>query len=286
VSGGQPTTVLLISCPDKRGIVAGVAGFVYEHGGNVVDADQHSDLESGQFFMRIEFSDYDAPPEQIREELRPLVERHEMQLDVRRSYERKRVAIFVSKVDHCLVDLLWRQGGGELDAEIPLVISNHEDLAPVAARYEVPFHVFPVDKDSKADTEQAELRLLEESKIDLVVLARYMQILSPVLLTPFRHRIINIHHSFLPAFVGGNPYRQAFSRGVKLIGATAHYATEELDEGPIIEQEVIRISHRDTLDDLVRKGRDVERIALSRAVRWHLEDRILVHGNKTVVFSR
>jgi formyltetrahydrofolate deformylase len=181
--------------------------------------------------------------------------------------------------------LLWRHGGGELDADIPLVISNHPDLESVTARYGVPFHLFQVDKERKEETEQAELALLGEHGVDLVVMARYMQVLSPVLLTPYRHRIINIHHSFLPAFIGGNPYRQAFSRGVKLIGATAHYATEDLDEGPIIEQEVIRISHRDTLADLVRKGRDVERIALSRAVRWHLEDRILVHGNKTVVFQ-
>ena len=285
MSGPGATTVLLISCPDKRGIVAGVAGFVYERGGNVVNADQHSDIESGQFFMRMEFSGYDAPPSEILREIQPLAERHEMQVEVRRSTERKRVAIFVSKVDHCLVDLLWRHGGGELEADIPLVVSNHPDLEAVTARYGVPFHLFPVDKERKEATEQAELALLDEHGVDLVVMARYMQILSPVLLTPYRHRVINIHHSFLPAFSGGNPYRQAFSRGVKLIGATAHYATEDLDEGPIIEQEVIRISHRDTLADLVRKGRDVERIALSRAVRWHLEDRILVHGNKTVVFQ-
>jgi formyltetrahydrofolate deformylase len=198
---------------------------------------------------------------------------------------RKRVAIFVSKVDHCLYDLLLRHRAGELDGEIPLIVSNHPDLEPVARQFGIDYHLFPIAKDTKAQQEQREIALLREQEIDLVVMARYMQILSEQFTEAFHQRVINIHHSFLPAFIGGRPYHQAHARGVKLIGATAHYATKDLDEGPIIEQDVIPVSHRDGVADLVRKGRDVERAVLSRAVRWHLEDRVLVYGNKTVVFS-
>ncbi|HKA13716.1 MAG TPA: formyltetrahydrofolate deformylase [Myxococcota bacterium] len=281
------TATLLVSCPDQRGIVAALAQLLYGHGANILDADQHTDAVAGIFFQRIHFDASELRTDQttLENAIAEVGARLRMTWRLCDSARRKRVAIFVSRTDHCLYDLLLRHRSGELACDIPLIVSNHEQLAPVAAQFGVPYRVFPVRPDTKPAQESAQIALLEENAIDLVVLARYMQILSPEFVERFAHRIINIHHSFLPAFSGGRPYQQAHERGVKLIGATAHYATKDLDEGPIIEQDVIRASHRDTAAELVRKGADVERNVLSRAVRWHLEDRVLVYGNKTVVFS-
>jgi formyltetrahydrofolate deformylase len=278
---------LLVSCADRKGIVAALAQLLYGHGCNILDSDQHSDPLAGMFFQRIRFDLRELHADRITLEkgIQDVASRFAMSF--RLSYEnvRKRVALFVSKYDHCLYDLLLRHRAGELVCDVAMVVSNHPDLGYVAAQFGVPFHVFHKDPANKAEQERAEWALLDESRIDLVVLARYMQILSPEFSTRYEHRIINIHHSFLPAFMGGKPYHRAYERGVKLIGATAHYATSALDEGPIIEQDVVRASHRDSVDDLVRKGRDLEKIALARAVKWHLEDRILVYANKTVVFD-
>ncbi len=282
-----PTATLLVSCPDQRGIVASLAQLLYGHGANILDADQHTDPVAGIFFQRIRFDRSELRTDRVALEAAIAEVAERLRMTWRLSYaERpKRVAIFVSRTDHCLYDLLLRHRAGELDCEMALVVSNHEELAPVAEHFGLPYHVFPIRAETKREQERREIALLEEERIDLVVLARYMQILSNEFIERFRHRIINIHHSFLPAFSGGRPYHQAHERGVKLIGATAHYATKDLDEGPIIDQDVIEVSHRDAVPDLVRKGRDVERVVLSRAVRWHLDDRVLVYGNKTVVFS-
>jgi formyltetrahydrofolate deformylase len=276
-----------VSCPDQRGLVATLAQVLYGHGANILDADQHTDATAGVFFQRIRFdlSDLRTDRTALEQGIRDVAERFSMSWTLSDAGRSKRVAIFVSRYDHCLYDLLLRHRAGELPCEIALVVSNHPDLEPVASQFGVPFHVFPITRESKREQENRELELLEARGIDLVVLARYMQVLTGSFVERLPNRIINIHHSFLPAFSGGRPYHQAHGRGVKLIGATAHYATADLDEGPIIEQDVIRASHRDSVSDLSRKGRDVERAALSRAVRWHLEDRILVYDNKTVVFS-
>jgi formyltetrahydrofolate deformylase len=281
------TATLLVSCPDRRGIVAALAQLLYGHDANILDADQHTDAEAGVFFQRIRFDTQGLRTDRTALErgIEEVAERLGMSWQLAYAERAKRVAVFVSRVDHCLYDLLLRHRAGELACEIPLIVSNHPVLEPVAAHFDIPFHVFPVTKETKREQEEREIDLLERNGIDLVVMARYMQVLSEHFTEVFRHRVINIHHSFLPAFIGGRPYHQAHARGVKLIGATAHYATKDLDEGPIIEQDVIRASHGDTIGDLVRKGRDVERTVLSRAVRWHLEDRVLVYGNKTVVFS-
>ena len=281
------TATLLVHCPDRRGIVAALAQLLYGHGANILDADQHTDLAAGQFFQRIRFDLAELHTDRVTLEgaIREAAERFAMRWRLAWTRQPKRVALFVSRFDHCLFDLLWRHRAGELACEIPLVVSNHPELESVAGQFGVPFRVFPITKETKADQERRELELLAAERVDLVVLARYMQVLSGEFIEAFPGSIINIHHSFLPAFMGGRPYHQARERGVKLIGATAHYATTDLDEGPIIEQDVIRTSHRDSVDDLVRKGRDVERAVLARAVRWHLEDRILVYGNKTVVFE-
>lgn len=281
------TATLLVHCPDRRGIVAALAQLLYGHGANILDADQHTDPVAGQFFQRIRFDLSEIHTDRVALEhaIRETAERFAMRWRIAYTRDRKRVALFVSRYDHCLYDILLRHRARELACDPVLVVSNHADLAPVAAQFGVPFRVFEVSKQTKASTEAQELALLAEERVDLVVLARYMQILSGEFIARFAGSIINIHHSFLPAFVGGKPYHQAAERGVKLIGATAHYATTDLDEGPIIEQDVIRTSHRDTVEDLVRKGRDVERSVLARAVRWHLEDRILVYGNRTVVFE-
>ena len=282
-----PTATLLVSCPDQRGIVAALAQLLYGHGANILDADQHTDAEARVFFQRIRFDTAELRTDRVALEaaIAEVAERLRMRWRLSWSERRKRVALFVSRTDHCLYDLLLRHRSGELACEVPLIVSNHENLARVAEQFGIPYRVFPVSKETKREQEEREIALLEDERIDLVVLARYMQILSPEFIERFEHRIINIHHSFLPAFSGGRPYQQAHERGVKLIGATAHYATKDLDEGPIIEQDVIRASHRDSPAELVRKGADVERNVLSRAVRWHLEDRVLVYGNKTVVFS-
>jgi formyltetrahydrofolate deformylase len=283
------TATLLISCTDRPGLVAALAQALYGVGANILDADQHTDPVAGKFFQRIRFDAVgqgDASPfDRARRAVEEIAVQNEMDLRFCPGDQRKRIAIFVSKTDHCLYDLLLRHRAGELDCEIALIVSNHETLGATAREFGIPYHVFPVTADTKPAIEAEEIALLEREGIDLIVLARYMQILSNDFIGRFASRIINIHHSFLPAFAGGRPYHQAHQRGVKQIGATAHYATADLDEGPIIEQDVIRVSHRDLPADLVRKGRDVERSVLSRAVRLHLEDRILVYDNKTVVFE-
>jgi formyltetrahydrofolate deformylase len=278
---------LLVSCPDRRGIVAALAQTLYGHGANIVDADQHTDAPSSQFFQRIaiDLSELHTDRVAVERAIAEVAGRFGMAFRLQYAEPRKRVAIFVSRFGHCLHDLLSRHRIGELPCDVRLVVSNHPDFADTATHYGVPFHHVPVAKDDKKGAEDRAVALLEESGIDLVVFARYMQIVSPAFAARYRSRIINIHHSFLPAFVGPRPYDQAQERGVKLIGATAHYVTEDLDEGPIIEQDVARISHRDAVEDLVRKGRDLEKVVLARAVRLHLEDRVLVYGNKTVVFD-
>lgn len=283
----KPTAVLLISCPDQRGLVARVSDFVFHHEGNIVHTDHHTDVESGKFLMRVEWEveGFDIPREQIASAFSPLADSLQMQWELHFSDSPQRIAILVSKYSHCLNDLLWRSDEGELRGEIALVISNHPDLEPIVRRFSIPFHVFPVTRETKQEAEQQELALLKANRIDLVVLARYMQVLSPTFVDHYPHRIINIHHSFLPAFSGARPYHQAQQRGVKLIGATSHYVTAQLDEGPIIEQDVARVSHRDAVEDLIRKGRDMERVVLARAVRLHLEHRVLPYGIKTVVFD-
>ena len=278
---------LLVSCPDTRGIVAALAQLLYGHGANILDADQHTDAAAGQFFQRIRFdlSQIHTDRTSLERAIREVAERFSMRWRLAYGGRPKRVAIFVSKYDHCLYDLLLRHRAGELACEMVGVVSNHPDLAPVAAQFDVPFELFPITPATKLEQEKREIERLEALEVDLVVLARYMQVLSTDFVARLPGRIINIHHSFLPAFMGGRPYHQAYERGVKLIGATAHYATSDLDEGPIIDQDVARCSHRDSIDDLVRKGRDLEKVVLARAVRWHLDDRILVYGNKTVVFD-
>jgi formyltetrahydrofolate deformylase len=286
VSDSQFAT-LLVSCPDRKGLVAALAQLLYGYGANIVDSDQHTDPEASMFFQRIRFdlSELHTDRTALEHGIRDVAQRFEMQFRLAYGGVKKRVAIFVSKYDHCLFDLLLRHRAGELNCEIALIVSNHPDLAPVAAQFGVPFREFAVNKDNKTAIEEAQWALLDQERIDLVVLARYMQILSGTFTARYPNRIINIHHSFLPAFIGQKPYHRAYARGVKLIGATAHYATSDLDEGPIIEQDVIRTSHRNTVDDLVRLGRDLEKVCLARAVKWHIEDRILVYNNKTVVFE-
>lgn len=281
------SAILLIACPDQKGIVASVADFVFQHNGNILHADEHADERSNLFLMRVEFdpTDFDFNLGEFDQHFVPIAERYQMKWRMARSGYRPRMIILVSKYDHCLVDLLYRQHSGELACEIPLIISNHPDNKPMADFYRIPYETVSVAKDNKRPAEQKILGLLRQHKPDFIVPARYMQILSNEFVNEYPQRIINIHHSFLPAFVGAKPYHQAFLRGVKLIGATSHYVTEVLDDGPIIEQDVVRISHRDSLDDLLQKGRDLEKVVLSRAVRWHMESRVLLYGNKTVVFD-
>jgi formyltetrahydrofolate deformylase len=283
----KASAVLLLSCPDRKGVVAGVAGFIYQHGGNILHADEHGDRDSNTFLMRVEFdpAELDLPLSDFSWQFTEIAKQFEMQWRVALSDVRPRVAILVSKYDHCLVDLLYRRQSGELDCDVACVISNHSESQSVAEFYRVPFYLVPVTKQDKPAAERQIRSLLERQAVDLIVLARYMQILSPEFVNAYPQKIINIHHSFLPAFVGAKPYHQAFERGVKLIGATSHYVTEVLDDGPIIEQDVVRVSHRDSVDDIVQKGRDLEKVVLSRAVRWHLENRVLLYGNKTVVFE-
>jgi formyltetrahydrofolate deformylase len=281
------TAILLISCPDRKGILSEITRFIAENNGNIVNADQHIDFQKSIFFMRIEWEleGFKIPKLEIESAFRPIAEKFQMNYQLHFSSEVKNVAIFVSKYDHCLYDLLYRFKSGELKGNLKLVVSNHEDLKHVVEMFQIPFHYFPKNRENKLEVEEREIELLKKEKIDLIVLARYMQILSNRFVNEFRNRIINIHHSFLPAFVGAKPYHRAYERGVKIIGATSHYVTEELDQGPIIEQDVVRVSHRDTVSDMIRKGRDLEKIVLSRAVRWHLEDKILVYDNKTVIFE-
>jgi formyltetrahydrofolate deformylase len=282
------TAILLVSCPDQKGLNAAIHDFIYRGNGNTLHADEHQDAERNLFLMRVEWdlTDFTVDMREFAKHFQPIADRFGMQWRVALSSYRPKIAIFVSRYDHCLVDLLYRQRSGELACEIPLIVSNHADVQRWADFYHIPLHVIPVTRENKAEAERKELELLRPHGIDLIVLARYMQVLSSDFIRQYPpHRIINIHHSFLPAFVGGKPHQQAFDRGVKLIGATSHYVTEVLDDGPIIEQDVVRISHRDPLKDLIQKGRDLEKVVLSRAVRWHIENRILLYGNKTVIFD-
>ncbi|HTL60721.1 MAG TPA: formyltetrahydrofolate deformylase [Nitrospira sp.] len=287
MSAKNESVVLLVNCKDRSGIVARVAGFIHDFGGNILDSDHHTDKETNDFLMRMEFSTehFQIPVVEIASAFDPIAKVFGMQYEIHPSTHRTRVAILVSKQDHCLADLLQRQKRDELSVEIPVIISNHDTCAGWANLYKIPFVVYPVTKETKPEQERQILSVLKEHRIELVVMARYMQILSAEFLQQVGCPVINIHHSFLPAFIGSNPYRQAYDRGVKIIGATAHYATDDLDEGPIIEQDVIRIGHRDTVDDFVRKGRDLEEIVLARAVRRHIVRRVLVYGRKTVVFD-
>ena len=283
----EKTATLLVCCPDRKGLVAALAQLLYGHGANILDADQHTDPVAGQFFQRIKFdmSELHTDRRSLETAISEVADRFSMSWRIADGSNRFRTAIFVSKYDHCLYDLLLRQRAGELSTEFAMIISNHEGLRPVAEQFGVPFHHLPITKETKPAQEREALALLKAQSVNLVVLARYMQILSDDFLKAYDGQVINIHHSFLPAFMGSKPYHRAFERGVKLIGATAHYATADLDEGPIIEQDVVRCSHRDSVQDLVRKGRDLEKVVLGRAVRWHLDDRILVYDNKTVVFN-
>ena len=277
---------LLISCPDRPGIVAAVSSFIFEHQGNIYQSDQHStDLHHGTFFMRTSFAEdsFTLNQADLVGSFTPIAKMFHMDWSVHYSRQRKRVGIFVSKLDHCLTDLLWRWKSGELAMDIPCIISNHQNLEALAQMYGIPYYYFPSEKEHRSLDQQRMLAFLS-NKVDFLILARYMQILEPFFVKAYPHQIINIHHSFLPAFTGANPYERAFERGVKLIGATAHYVTDDLDEGPIIAQNVIHCNHRDTLADLIRKGRDVERLVLAEAVRLHTEDRVLVYKNKTIVF--
>ncbi len=283
----MPTIRLLIACPDARGIVAGVTGFVAQHNGNLLDSDQHTDLDHREFFMRlaIDTDGFDLTPETFAAAWQPLSDQFNMNWRIHWGSPRKRMVILVSRQTHCLADLLWRWKFGELAVDLPLVVSNHMVGEPLAREAGVPFVHLPVTKDTRPQQEAQILQQLDNARPDFLVLARYMQILSPGFVGRYPDRIINIHHSFLPAFTGGSPYKQAYNRGVKMIGATSHYVTSELDAGPIIAQDTARTSHRDTIADLERKGRDLERIVLARAVRRHVDDKILVSQNKTVVFD-
>ncbi|MDV2990732.1 MAG: Formyltetrahydrofolate deformylase [Chroococcidiopsis sp. SAG 2025] len=280
------TATLLVSCPDRQGLVAKIANFIYANGGNIIHADQHTDFAAGLFLTRIEWQleGFHLSRELIAPAFGAIAQPLEARWQLHFSDTIPRLAIWVSRQEHCLFDLILRQQAKEYAAEIPLIISNHPDLEWVAKQFGIDYYYIPVNKDNKAAQEEKQLELLHQYDIDLIVLAKYMQILSPEFITRFP-QAINIHHSFLPAFVGANPYQKAYERGVKIIGATAHYVTSELDAGPIIEQDVVRISHRDEVSDLIRKGKDLERVVLARAVRSHLQHRVLIYGNKTVVFE-
>lgn len=279
--------MLLISCPDQQGIVAAVTKFLSGHSGNILHLDQHVDTEENIFFMRVEWelAGFTIRKEDAGEAFRPVAESFAMEWALYFTEERPRAAVLVSKMSHCLYEVLARHQGGEWRVEIPLIVSNHPDVEPIATQFGIPFHVLPVTAETRAPQEEMLRALLAEHQVDFVILARYMQILTGAFIRRYPNRIINIHHSFLPAFPGARPYHSAYARGVKIIGATSHYVTEELDAGPIIQQDIIRVSHKDAVPDLVRKGKDLEKIVLARAVRLHLERRILVYNNKTVVFD-
>lgn len=281
-----PTATLLISCPDQKGLVAKFANFIYSNGGNIIHADQHTDFAAGLFLTRIEWqlAGFNLPREIIGPAFNAIAAPLQSNWHLHFSDTVPKIAIWVSKQDHCLYDLIWRYRSKEFAAEISLIISNHPDLQEIADQFGIDYHHIPINKDNKIDQEAKQLELLQKYQIDLVVLAKYMQILSQDFVSKFP-KVINIHHSFLPAFVGANPYHQAYQRGVKIIGATAHYITADLDAGPIIEQDVVKVSHRDNVNDLIRKGKDLERVVLARAVRAHLQNRVLVYGNRTVVFE-
>jgi formyltetrahydrofolate deformylase len=279
--------ILLVSCPDQKGITASMTNFIYENNGNIVHADQHIDEQSNTFFMRIEWSldGFDVNKEDIGKQFKAIANKFQMTWNLSFSDDRIRVAVFVSRHLHCLQDLLYRQESGQLACEIPLIISNHPDAKSLADNAGIKFLEIPVTKENKREQEEKAIKALNEEGVDLIVLARYHQIFTENFVSTFHNRIINIHHSFLPAFAGGNPYLQAYEKGVKIIGATSHFVTEKLDDGPIIEQDTVRISHRDSLEDLVRKGEDLEKMVLSRAVRLALQKKILSYSNKTVIFD-
>jgi formyltetrahydrofolate deformylase len=281
------TAILLLSCPDRVGLVARISHFIFERGGNILDLEEHVDSDEKIFSIRVawDVKNFSLKPFEIEEAFKPLAKEFNAEWRISFAEKKLRTAIFVSQYDHCLQEILWRFSIGEFAIEIPLIISNHQDCKSLADHYRIPFYMFPITKENKTELEQKELQLLNEQKIDTIVLARYMQILSQDFVTKYQNQIINIHHSFLPAFIGSNPYRQAYDRGVKIIGATSHYVTEELDEGPIIEQDIARISHKDSLNALIRKGRDLERLVLARALHHHSEHRVLVRGKKTIIFS-
>ena len=286
----KPTAILLLHCPDRQGIISEVTKFITDNQGNIVYLDQYVDRQDGMFFMRIqwELDTFAIPREKIKEYIETLyAQRYQMAFSLYFSDQRPRMAIFVSKMSHCLYDLLARWKAGEYDVDIPCIISNHEDLRYVGEQFDIPYYVWSIKKDhsNKAEVEQAEMDLLKKENVTFIVLARYMQILSDDMIAAYPNHIINIHHSFLPAFVGAKPYHQAWERGVKIIGATSHYVTAELDAGPIIEQDVARITHKDTPDSLVLKGKDLEKIVLSRAVAKHIQRKILTYKNKTIIFS-
>lgn len=286
----NPTAILLLHCPDQQGIITDVTKFITDNRGNIVYLDQYVDTIDKMLFMRIEWEldGFLIPREKIEEYIDTLFsQRYKMEFSLNFSDVKPRMAIFVSKMSHCLYDLLARYKSGEWDVEIPCIISNHEDLRYVAEQFGIPYYVWSIEKDhsNKAEVEKAEMELLKKEKVSFIVLARYMQVISTDMIKKYPHHIINIHHSFLPAFIGANPYRQAYERGVKIIGATCHYVTEELDAGPIIEQDVVRISHKDTPDSLKLKGRDLEKIVLSRGVTKHIERKVLTYKNKTIIFS-
>ena len=282
----SPTATLLISCPDQRGLVAKIANFIYANGGNIIHADQHTDFAAGLFLTRIEWQleGFNLPRDLIGPAFNAIAQPLQANWQLQFSDPVPRIAIWVSRQDHCLYDLIWRQRSGELAAEIPLVIGNHPQMEAIVQQFNIDYHHIPITKETRAEQEARQLELMHQYRIDLVVLAKYMQILSPDFIAQFPN-VINIHHSFLPAFAGANPYQRAYERGVKIIGATAHYVTQDLDEGPIIEQDVVGVSHRDEIADLIRKGKDLERIVLARAVRLHLQNRVLVYSNRTVVFA-
>ena len=283
----KPTAILLLSCPDTRGIVAEVSKFVFENNGNIIHSDQHTDSQTATYFMRIEWEldGFSVPAGEIAGIFTPIARKFDMDWSLHFSDYRPKMAVLVSKTDHCLYDLLLRVKSGELYAEVPAVIGNHDDLKPVAEYFGTRFEYFPVDPSDKAANERREIELFDSLGIDIIVLARYMQILTGGFVEKYKNRVINIHHSFLPAFVGAKPYHQAYSRGVKIIGATSHYVTADLDQGPIIAQDVTQVSHRDSVEDLIRKGKNLEKNVLSRAVQLHLEHKIVVFGNKTVIFD-
>ena len=276
--------ILTVTSPDRPGLVAAVTSMLALHGTNIVEAQQHSEPDTERFFMRVEFQPRGASFDALSAGMEALAAQYDMEWRLRSTDEPRRFAILVSKYDHCLLDLLWRQRAGEIRAEIPLVVSNHPDLQSVVEGFGIPYVHTPITPDTKADQEQKQLDLLREHRVDFVVLARYMQVLSPVFLAGYPLQVINVHHGLLPSFPGGKPYHQARERGVKVIGATAHYATEELDDGPIIDQEAVTVTHRESVAELIRTGRDAERLVLARAVRAHAEDRVFVDGRRTVVF--
>lgn len=278
---------LLISCHDQTGIIAAISRFLYQHGANIIHSDQHATKqEKGIFFMRIAFQleELEEKVVYLQEQFKQIADRFEMEWKISLGSQKKKMALFVSKYDHCLQELLWRWRIGELDADIKVVISNHPDCKPLVEPYGIPYHHIPVTREIREEAAVEQLKILHREEVDMIILARYMQIIPQSMIDVYPNQIINIHHSFLPAFVGASPYERAFDRGVKLIGATAHYVTEELDEGPIIEQDVQRVSHRQRPEDLIRIGSEVERLVLARAVSWHVNDQVLVHGNKTIVF--